>query len=268
MITTAAAINATITAWVRKRFITATDGSDSGTRPGAYGAPDPHAADVADYWGSRGPGSKFRQNGILSNVDDHPRPHVAIGEANVVELGRVVRRAQPLSYHQGVVWRRSNWKDAGRIPPVLVSLAISGAGIATVLPPRTGDAAAKPSCTTVSVATLDRALTIDAAAVISTHPSGTAGSLICSYYGLSGHAKNEATIIYIPTTARTFHAVEKVLAQKHAVSNIRGIKSAAYDYKLGDDYYVFAFDRGYQVEMYAEVSLGRVERLARRLPIL
>jgi hypothetical protein len=38
----AAAINATITAWVRKRFITATDGSDSGTRPEAYGASDPH----------------------------------------------------------------------------------------------------------------------------------------------------------------------------------------------------------------------------------
>jgi hypothetical protein len=37
-----ATINTAITAWVRKRFITATDGSDSYTRPGAYGAPDPH----------------------------------------------------------------------------------------------------------------------------------------------------------------------------------------------------------------------------------
>ena len=158
-----------------------------------------------------------------------------------------------------------NWKG---IPLILAFLAITGAGIASVLPLPTAGAAPNPSCTTVSVATLDQALTIDAAAVNPSRPSGTPGSLICSYYGLSGHAKNQATIIYIATTARTFSAVEKVLAQRHAISNVHGIKSAAYDYKLGDYYYLFVFDGGYQVEMYAEVPLGRVERLARRLPLL
>jgi hypothetical protein len=172
------------------------------------------------------------------------------------------------SYHGRVVWRRANWKGVVGISWVLALLAIAGGGVAAALPFATAGAGVDPSCTTVSVATLDQALTIDAAAVMSSRPSGTPGSLICSYYGLSGHAKNEATIIYIPTIARTFSAVEKVLAQKYHVANVHGIKSAAYAYKFGTDYYLFVLDGGYQVEMYAEVSLGRVERLARRLPTL
>jgi hypothetical protein len=167
-----------------------------------------------------------------------------------------------------MVWCRATLAITAQILRVLGSLAITGSAIATVPLLSTAGAAAKPSCTTVSVTVLDQALTIDAAAVMSTRPSGTPGSLICSYYGLSGHAKNEATIIYIPTTVRTFRAVEKVLGKTHAVSDVHGIKSAAYDYRLGDDYYLFVFDGRYQVEMYAMVPLGRIERLARRLPIL
>jgi hypothetical protein len=160
-----------------------------------------------------------------------------------------------------VARRHAHRKCAGRIWSIVACLAMGG--IVAALPPSIGAAAAKPSCATVSVATLDRVLTLNAESVLSSYRSS--GPLICSYYGLSG-PRNEATIIYTHTTARTFLAVEKLLGHKHAVHKVEGVQLAAYDYKFGKDYYFFVFDDGYQVEIYAAVSLSRVERLASQLP--
>jgi hypothetical protein len=164
-----------------------------------------------------------------------------------------------------VTWRGANRKGPSRISPLLASLAITAGGIAVALPTSTANAATKPSCATVSVATLDKVLALNAESVLSTYRSSPSGPLICSYFGLSG-TRNEATIIYTHTNARTFHAVEKLLAHKHAVSNVKGVQLAAYDYKVDKDYYLFVFDDGYQVELYAAVTVARMERLASQLP--
>ena len=70
----AAAINATITAWVRKRFITATDGSDSGARPGAYGASDPRR--MRKTYRSPAVISMLQRNKVLHPTGCVPYPQV------------------------------------------------------------------------------------------------------------------------------------------------------------------------------------------------
>lgn len=130
-------------------------------------------------------------------------------------------------------------------------------------------AGATPStCGVVSVALVDAKLGIDAAHVTAHHPSARA--LICSYYGNSGRAANEATINYLPASPTTFLAVEASLAKTHSISKIAGIKSGAYTYVVAPDRYLYVLDATTQVQIFAteSVSLGRLEALARALPAL
>jgi hypothetical protein len=128
--------------------------------------------------------------------------------------------------------------------------------------------AAAPTCNTVSVRLLDSTLGIDAAHVNAIHPASPAGALICSYYGNSGRAANEATINYLRASARTFSAVEASLAKTHAIRSIVGIKSGAYSYVTGSERFLYVLDGTDQVQMYAIVGLGKLEKLARLIPLL
>src|SRR5579862_2214873 len=67
----------------------------------------------------------------------------------------------------------------------------------------TSQASASPSsCSVASVTLVDAKLGIQAAHVNATHPASPAGALICSYYGNSGRTANEATISFVPATAK------------------------------------------------------------------
>jgi hypothetical protein len=123
-----------------------------------------------------------------------------------------------------------------------------------------------PTCSSISIASLDKALAIDAVKVNADRPASPAGSLICSYYGLSGQAQNEATINYVPATPFMFAAVEKALANKYAISLVGGLKSRAYEYYRSGNHYLYVLDGGYQVQLFGIQPLGRIERLARKLP--
>jgi hypothetical protein len=123
------------------------------------------------------------------------------------------------------------------------------------------------TCSSVSVQTVDSALGIDAAKVNSTRPPSPAGALICSYYGLSGNAANEATINFLPATSTQFLAVENSLAKQHRIVNVPGIKSGAYHYHLAPNNFMFVLDGSMQVQMFATVSVAKLERLARNLPL-
>jgi hypothetical protein len=124
----------------------------------------------------------------------------------------------------------------------------------------TSMAAASPtSCSVVYVSKLDASLGIDAAHVTSTHPKGNANALICSYYGDSGRAANEATLNYLPTTAKSFAALETTASASHKVRRIVGIKSAAYSYVVGTERYLYVLDGSSQVQIFAALPLARLE---------
>ena len=98
------------------------------------------------------------------------------------------------------------------------------------------------------------------------HPSAPVGALICSYFGASGRIANEATINYVPASAKAFAAVEASLGATHAVTPLAGIKTAAYTYRAAPNTLVYVEDGSEQVHLYADVSLAKLEKLARKLP--
>lgn len=128
---------------------------------------------------------------------------------------------------------------------------------------------ATPSnCGVVPVALVDAKLRIDAAHVTAHHPTSPRGALICSYFGNSGRAANEATVNYVATSPTTFVAVEALLAKTHSVHKIAGIGSGAYTYFVAPDRFLYVLDGTTQVQIFATVSLVRLEALARALPPL
>jgi hypothetical protein len=129
-------------------------------------------------------------------------------------------------------------------------------------------AATTATCATVRIATLNAALGIDVAHVTSLRPPKNPRALICSYYGNSGKAANEATINYLPTTATSFDALKASNASSHHVRTINGIKSGAYSYDVGTERYLYVLSGTEQVQMFAVVPLEKLESLARELPSL
>jgi hypothetical protein len=130
-------------------------------------------------------------------------------------------------------------------------------------------AGATPStCGVVSVGLVNAKLGIDAAHVTAHHPASPAGALICSYYGNSGRAANEATINYVPATPTSFAAVEASLAKTHSIRKLAGIQSGAYTYVVAPDRFLYTLDSTTQVQIFATVSLARLEALGRALPSL
>lgn len=141
------------------------------------------------------------------------------------------------------------------------ALLISGAFLTEA------QAGAIPStCGVVSIALVDAKLGIDAAHVTPHHPSVAA--LICSYYGNSGRAANEASINYLPASSKTFLAIEASLAKTHSITKISGIKSGAYTYVAAPDRFLYVLDGTTQVQIFAidSIPLGRMKALARALP--
>lgn len=128
-------------------------------------------------------------------------------------------------------------------------------------------AGAASSCGGVSVKVLDSALRIEAAQVSASHPS-TAGALICSYFGNSGRSANEATINYLPATAKVFAAIEASLSKTNTIRTIPGMKSGAYSYLKGSERYLYVLDGVDQVQIYATVPLAKLEKLAGERPLL
>jgi hypothetical protein len=128
--------------------------------------------------------------------------------------------------------------------------------------------AATATCGTVTIAKLNAALGIDAAHVTSVHPPKAPKALICSYYGNSGRAANEATINYIPTTATSFAALKASNARAHQVRTITGIRTSAYSYAIGTERYLYVLDGKDQVQMFAIAPLAKLEALGRALPSL
>jgi hypothetical protein len=124
------------------------------------------------------------------------------------------------------------------------------------------------TCATVSVAKLNAALGIDAAHVTSVHPPKAPTALICSYYGNSGRAANEATINYLATTAASFAALKTSNARAHHVSTVGGIGTSAYSYAIGSERYLYVLDGKDQVQMFAIATLAKLEALGRALPKL
>ncbi len=134
-----------------------------------------------------------------------------------------------------------------------------------------GQAGSSPTtCGVVSVALVNAKLGIDAAHVTAHHPASPAGALICSYYGNSGRATNEATINYVPASPTAFAAVEASLAKTHSEHKIAGIKSGAYTYVAEPDRFLYVLDGTTQAQIFAtaSVSLARLEALGRALPSL
>jgi hypothetical protein len=115
---------------------------------------------------------------------------------------------------------------------------------------------------------LNTALGIDAAHVTSVHPAKDPKALICSYYGNSGRAANQATINYIPTTATSFAALKASNAASHQVRTITGIRTSAYSYVIGTERYLYVLDGRDQVQMFAIAPLAKLEALGRALPSL
>ena len=144
---------------------------------------------------------------------------------------------------------------------LLVSLLASLAAVLFVPPA----GAAVPSCASVSVATVNAALRIHAAHVNSTHPASPAGSLICSYYGNSGHAANQATIIFVRATAKGFAGVERANGAKY---KLEPVSTFEYGYLATPNQFVFRYDSPYQVELFGTQSFGRLRKLAGMLPPL
>ena len=156
------------------------------------------------------------------------------------------RPHQPLALALGIV--------LGLLGPLVLQGAAASASV--------------PSCAVISIATLNRSLGIDAAKVAPTHPSSPAGSLICSFYGLSGGQKNEATVNFVPATAAAFAAVKASLARQHAITNVAGLLGGAYDYRVSPNNFLLVLDGGWQVQLFAAVRVAKLEALARTLPAL
>ncbi|MGA8297751.1 MAG: hypothetical protein WB770_11975 [Acidimicrobiales bacterium] len=148
-----------------------------------------------------------------------------------------------------------------------VCLSLAGLLIGSAIVTESPAGATPSTCGVVSVALVDAKLGIAAAHVNARRPSSVA--LICSYYGNSGRASNEATINYLPASKRTFLAIEASLAKTHSIRRISGIKSGAYTYVAGTERFLYVLDNTTQVQMFAidSVSLGRLEALARALPL-
>lgn len=147
-------------------------------------------------------------------------------------------------------------------------LAVGGFALAVSAVTALPATAATVTCGTVTIAKLNTALDIDAAHVTSVHPAKDAKTLICSYYGNSGRAANEATINYIPTTATSFAALKASNARSHKVRTVTGISASAYSYVIGTERYLYGLDGRDQVQMFAIAPLARLEALARALPAL
>jgi hypothetical protein len=94
------------------------------------------------------------------------------------------------------------------------------------------------------------------------------GALICSYYGNSGQSANEATINYVPATAKGFAGVKSSLSATHSIRTIAGIKSGAYSYLVGSTRFLYVLDGTEQLQMFATVPLVRLEHLAEAIPVL
>jgi hypothetical protein len=144
---------------------------------------------------------------------------------------------------------------------LVVGLSGAGAVVGAALVP-----AVAPSCD-VSVAHLDAELGIDAAHVTALHPGKPAGALICSYYGNSGRAANEATLNYVPASPTTFAGVKLGLRTVHKIRTLAGIDSGAYSYSVGSERYLYVLVGPDQVQLFATVPLVRLEALARTLPL-
>ncbi len=129
-------------------------------------------------------------------------------------------------------------------------------------------AGAASTCGSMSVSVLDANLGIDATHVSAAHPASPVGALICSYFGNSGRTANEATVNYLPATAKAFATFEASLANSHRIRTINGIKSAAYSYEVGSERYLYVLDGTKQVQMFAATPLSKLEALARAMPVL
>lgn len=131
-------------------------------------------------------------------------------------------------------------------------------GAASTIP---ASAAAAPSCASVPIRVVDLFLRIDARFV--TPHRVSASALICSYYGATGRAANEATIIYLVSNQHEFIGNKEKAAARHV---LRTVSATEYGYASGSDEYLFVLDGSHQVQVFAMVPFGRLERLARHLP--
>lgn len=152
----------------------------------------------------------------------------------------------------------SKWIARVAIPAGVLAATLAGAS----------PDAASTNCGVVSVARLDSSLGIDAVHVTATHPNSKPDALICSYYGNTGRAANGATVNYVPAATKSFAALEVSLAASHKIQPVSGIKSGAYSYVVGAERYLYVLDGPNQVQIFAMVSLVRLEALARSLPLL
>lgn len=115
----------------------------------------------------------------------------------------------------------------------------------------------------MGVRAVDANLGIDAVAVRSVRPPKPKGALICSYYGATGHAANEATVIFLRANGAAFAAVRAGVAAARRVELVTGIGTAAFAYAIGPEHYLEVLTGGELVECYAAVPPARLERLAR-----
>jgi hypothetical protein len=127
-------------------------------------------------------------------------------------------------------------RSANRFRLVAIGAVVLSGTAVTAIPA----AAMTATCQTVSIATLDAALGMDAAHVTPLRPPKNPKALICSYYGNSGRAANEATINYLPTTAASFASLKASNASAHHVQTITSLKSGAYSYEVGTKRYLYA----------------------------
>jgi hypothetical protein len=104
--------------------------------------------------------------------------------------------------------------------------------------------------------------------VTSLRPPKNPKALICSDYGNSSRAANEATINYLPATAASFAALQASNASSHHVQTITGLKSGAYSYEVGTERYLYVLNGTEQVQMFAISALAKLETLARKMPRL
>jgi hypothetical protein len=155
-------------------------------------------------------------------------------------------------------------RSANRFRLLVIGAVVLGGTAATAIPA----GATTATCQTVSIASLNAAIGIDAAHVTSLRPPKNPKALICSYYGDSGRAANEATINYVTATAASFAALKASNASSHHVQTITGLKSGAYSYEVGAERYLYVLDGKEQVQMFAIVGLTKLESVARRMPSL
>jgi len=129
-------------------------------------------------------------------------------------------------------------------------------------------AAAPGTCATVPVRLLDAELAISAVAVSSVHPASPKGSLICSYYGASGHAANQATIVFLRANAVEFAGIRRRVSDAHRVTGVAHLGAAAFSYSAPPETYLYLLDGPHFVEIYAAVRVQRLEALGHRVVLL